>query len=215
MSSCVYTQVINMKKTASVKSKKQIQTIPKERKARSCNIAHYISLADTVRAKTETPVAAVFHKSPYGFILVSLDCKYAPLMAWGNIHGITPIKCLTVSRPEMFREIFVKLNVDILYVNEVELLMPLPLSIKLNRYVNMSLIEQLTVIKKSKAVDNNETVAVDNDTNTLNKSPTQQPSVLDSNNIPSFAVMQYLEPTMTKQEYRTFRKQMLKVSQTK
>lgn len=137
-------------------------------------------------------VNALFYKSLNGNLLIALNAANQPVRAWRDICGIVPIRSKVIPSTR-FRKILCELEPKILYLNDGELLKPLPTCksaqlatvngnvIKntnkgcsndnlanciLKLYTNKNLME---ILKSIRITDNNNTMSANTTVTTTNK----------------------------------------------
>lgn len=150
---------------------RQSAVISKERIQRPVlsNIAYTIQSKPVAEARKIVIFAAIFHKSPYGYHLLSLDASYTPIQAWSNIKHITPIRSIAVRDVGEFKRV---LNLPCfktlqeIHLNDAAPLVPLPENVKVIAYCNISILVLLDGLKESLKAKEHKNVS-DNKTNTL------------------------------------------------
>lgn len=165
---------------------KRTYTMDKTRSSRPVDVAH--SLIPITKNQNRETKNLLFHKNLSGHILISLNSNNEPINAWRDMDGIVPIKSTFISDPEKFKHIVKSLKPHTIYLNDGELLQPLASECKLHVYSGKILTQILREIK----------ISPQNNTNA------------NHDRIPSFNDMKIMDPNITKQEYKKFRKNLLK-----
>lgn len=133
---------------------RQSAVISKERIQRPVlsNVAYTIQSKSVAEARKITIFAAIFHKSPYGYHLVSLDSSYTPIQAWSNIKHINPIRGIILRDIGEFKKILEQpcfKPLQEIHLNDAVPLVPLPENVKVFAYSNLSILVVLDGLKDS------------------------------------------------------------------
>lgn len=149
---------------------RQSAVISKERIQRPVlsNVAYTIQSKSVTEAKKITIFAAIFHKSPYGYHLLSLDSSYTPIQAWSNIKQINPIRSIAVRDISEFKKVLNQpafRTLQEIHLNDAVPLVPLPENVSVFAYSNLSILVVLDNLKNSHNTKNDKN-AFDHKTNT-------------------------------------------------
>lgn len=217
----------------SIVIKKNVE-VSRARKQRPIEIAQ--SLIPLARQNNEVGeiTMAIFHKSMYGHVLIALNNQYQAVNAWSDVKGILPIKCRLIKNAKLFPIILRKLQPQLLYLNDAEILKPLPNECQLKPYHNRNLLDVINEIRiNSKIVitptpqitDSNATMksklilppetAVSKSTNSTiaaSNGKKQRANNSEKSNteykIPSFHDMKIMQPTITRKQYKEFKNKL-------
>lgn len=140
-----------------------------------------------------TIVSAIFHKSMYGHVLITLNDKCHPINAWSDIQGIIPIKCRRIRDSQKFSSLLQAIKPKILHLNDAEILKDIPKTCQLQAYHNKTLLNILEDLQQQSAQVN-----------------VAEASLIKNLNIPSFEDMQIMDPTMSRKQYKKFKQSLLK-----
>lgn len=97
------------------KTKTTVRTVEVQ-KTRTMRAVDMAGLAIPFDRDDPVAVAAVFHKSFVGNVLVALNKSNRPVAAWRDIDGIVPIKSKLI-KSEHFESVLRRLKPNILYLN--------------------------------------------------------------------------------------------------
>lgn len=189
--------------------------VSRARKSRPIDIAHSLIPMHKQNNDSNRVIYAIFHKSMYGHVLIALNTEYQAINAWSDIKGIIPIKSRFVSNCQKFASILQSLRPQVLYLNDGEILQPIPSYCQLRPYFNKNLLVLLNELRQTSdlAIKKRETTPLPCTTSVLsipvvaNAKANTRHKVYNNETykIPTFNDMKIMDPTITRKQYKVFR----------